>query len=240
MIDLSIADVATRFPDFRVAVLLFESSGIPLQRTRRIEDYVAETMQICRARWNGTELSAIPGVAAWRRAYKGFGIKSTSYRSSVERLVKRVLAGDEIPRINAFVDLYNAVSLAHVLCLGADDLDRIQDPINADLAFRFARDGDSFIDMAPAEGLPAEQPPKSGEVVYAAGSTVLCRRWNWRQDARSVVGAQTRRIVLTIQSNGEGSVEAAAEALSALASSELAMTCKIAIADSAHPRVQLS
>jgi DNA/RNA-binding domain of Phe-tRNA-synthetase-like protein len=240
MVDLSIDDMSTPFPDFRVAVLLFDGSGIPTERTPRIEDYVAETMQICRAQWSSMELSAIPGVAAWRRAYKGFGIKSTSYRSSVERLVKRVVAGDEIPRINAFVDLYNAVSLAHVLCLGADDLDRIQDTINADLAFRFAREGDSFIDMAPAEGLPAEQPPKSGEVVYAAGSTVLCRRWNWRQDARSVVNAQTRRVVLTIQSNGEGSVEAAADALSVLAASELAMTCKVAFADSAHPHVQMT
>jgi DNA/RNA-binding domain of Phe-tRNA-synthetase-like protein len=236
MVDLSIDDLSTPFPDFRVAVLLFNGSGIPAERTPRIEAYITAAMQACRAQWSGTELSAIPGVAAWRRAYKGFGIKSTSYRSSVERLVKRVVAGDEIPRINAFVDLYNAVSLAHVLCLGADDLDRV----DSNLAFRFAREGDSFIDMAPAEGLPAEQPPKSGEVVYAAGSTVLCRRWNWRQDARSVVGAQTRRILLTIQSNGEGSVEAAAEALSALAASELAMTCRIAFADSAHPRVQLS
>lgn len=240
MVDLSIDDLSTPFPDFRVAVLLFEGSGIPAERTPRIEGYIAEAMQTCRARWSGTELSAIPGVAAWRRAYKGFGIKSTSYRSSVERLVKRVLAGDEIPRINAFVDLYNAVSLAHVLCLGADDLDRIDGGTSAHLAFRFARENDSFIDMAPAEGLPAEQPPKSGEVVYAAGATVLCRRWNWRQDARSVVGAQTRRVVLTIQSNGEGSVEAAAEALSALAASELGMTCKMAVADSAHPRVQIT
>ncbi|MDF2116398.1 phenylalanine--tRNA ligase beta subunit-related protein [Roseiarcaceae bacterium H3SJ34-1] len=236
MIDLSIADVVTRFPDFRVAVLHFEGNGIPAERTPRIETYIAESVQTCRARWSGTELSAIPGVAAWRRAYKGFGIKSTSYRSSVERLVKRVLAGDDIPRINAFVDLYNAVSLAHVLCLGADDLDRI----DGDLAFRFAREGDSFIDMAPAEGLPAEQPPKSGEVVYAAGSTVLCRRWNWRQDARSVVGPQTRRIVLTIQSNGEGSIETAAETLNALAASELAMTCTVAFADSARPHVQMT
>jgi len=236
MINLSIADVAPRFPDFRVAVLLFEADSIPAGRAPRIEDYIAEVTQTCRARWSGTELSAIPGVAAWRRAYKGFGIKSTSYRSSVERLVKRVLAGDDIPRINAFVDLYNAVSLAHVLCLGADDLDRIE----GGLAFRFAREDDSFIDMAPAEGLPAEQPPKSGEVVYAAGSTVLCRRWNWRQDARSVVGAQTRRIVLTIQSNGEGSVEAAAETLSALAASELAMTCRIAFVDNARPHVQMA
>jgi len=39
---------------------------------------------------------------------------------------------------------------------------------------------------------------------------VLCRRWNWRQDARTLVTPQTRRIVLTAQSNGSGDVEAAA------------------------------
>ena len=89
-------------------------------------------------------MSQIPGIAAWRAAYKGFGIKQTRYRSSVERLVKNVLAGRPLARVNAFVDLYNAVSLAHVLPLGADDLDRVTPP----LAFRYAREGDSFVDMA--------------------------------------------------------------------------------------------
>lgn len=236
MLRLSIADLLPTFPDFRVAVLLLETESIAPRRTPGIAAYIAEAEAACRARWAGMELSAIPGIAAWRRAYKGFGIKSTSYRSSVERLVKRVLAGDSMPAINGFVDLYNAVSLAHVLCLGADDLDRIA----PDLAFRFAREGDTFIDMAPGEGLPAEQPPKSGEVVYASGSTVLCRRWNWRQDARSIVTPQTRRVVLTLQSNGEGSVEAAAQALMTLAQTELGMTGRLAIADRGTPMVELA
>ena len=57
-------------------------------------------------------------------AYKGFGVKRTSYRSSVERLIKRVLAGQPLPEINALVDLYNMVSLTSGLCLGCDDLDK--------------------------------------------------------------------------------------------------------------------
>jgi len=32
-------------------------------------------------RWGGAELSQIPGIAAWRAAYKGFGIRQTRYRS---------------------------------------------------------------------------------------------------------------------------------------------------------------
>ena len=39
--------------------------------------------------------------------------------------------------VNTLVDLYNTVSLSHVFCCGADDLDRIAPP----LAFRFAQAG---------------------------------------------------------------------------------------------------
>lgn len=233
---LSIADVSSRVPDFRVALVACRGDGLALDRSPAVEAYVAKAQADCRTRWAGAELSSIPGVAAWRQAYKGFGIKSTSYRSSVERLIKRVLAGDDIPRINAFVDLYNAVSVTHGLCLGADDADAI----GPDLAFRFAREGDDFIDMAPLEGLQAQQPPKAGEVVYASGSRVLCRRWNWRQDARSIVTAASARIVLTIQSNGVGSVEDAAADFIETARAALGFDCRCVVADAARPVASFS
>src|SRR5262249_4725758 len=123
-------------------------------------------------------------------------------------------AGRELGRINAFVDLYNAVSLAHVLPLGADDLDQVTPP----LAFRYAREGDSFVDMSDADddGAGEIEAPKPGEVVYADAAKVLCRRWNWRQDARSLITPATTRAVVTLQSNGAGEVERAAADLVAL------------------------
>ena len=93
--------------------------------------------------------------------------------------------------------------------------------------------------MAPADGLPPEQPPKAGEVVYAAGSTVLCRRWNWRQDARSIVTPRTRRVVLTIQSNGAGSVEDAARDIERLAREALGMTSRLAIVEKGNAVVDV-
>ena len=235
MTRLDISQLLQPFPNFRAALVVLEGDGFASSRPAVVEAFVSQAETDCRSRWSGTELSAIPGVAAWRSAYKGFGIKSTSYRSSVERLVKRVLAGDALPSINAFVDLYNAISLAHVLCVGADDLDNV----TGDLSFRFARDHDSFLDMAPIEGLPAEQAPKPGEVVYADEAHVLCRRWNWRQDARSIVTSQTRRIVLTIQSNGHGSVEAAAHDLCERAAAGLGMTTRWTVADAQNPNVEV-
>ena len=201
---LSIEELLPRFPEFRVAVVVAEGLTIG-DRDAALEQEIAEAETRACARWEGVELSAIPGVAAWRSAYRAFGVKKTSYRSSVERLLKRVLAGEALPRVNALVDLYNMVSLDEGLCLGCDDLDRIE----GDLAFRFSRPGDTFVDMGAAEGEDPNDPPKPGEVVYADAAKVLCRRWNWRQDARSAVTPATRRVVLTAQSNGAGDVEAA-------------------------------
>lgn len=232
-LSLAIADLVPSFPEFRVAVVVAEDLAIPAERPAALDADVAAREAACRAQWGGTELSQIPGIAAWRAAYRAFGIKKTSYRCSVERLVKNVLADRGLPRINAFVDAYNAVSLAHVLCVGADDLDKVE----GGLAFRFSRDGDSFLDMAAEPGEDPNDPPKPGEVVYADAVKVLCRRWNWRQDARSIITPASRRAVVTLQGNGVGDVEAAAADLVALLEAHCGARCRIAVADAGRSSV---
>lgn len=230
---LSIAELTERFPDFRVALIVAEDLNVGETRSPALRAEIGAAEAECRRRWSGVELSAIPGVAAWRAAYKGFGIKKTSYRSSVERLIKRVLAGGALPEVNALVDLYNAVSLDSGLCLGCDDLDAT----DGDLAFRFSRPDDTFVDMGAEAGDDPNDPPKPGEVVYADARHVLCRRWNWRQDARSAVSPATRRAALTVQANGFGDVEAAAARVAALIARECAGRCRILVADRDRPAV---
>ena len=144
--------------------------------------------------------------------------------------------------INSFVDAYNAVSLSHVFPIGADDLDLV----TGDIAFRFARDGDSFVDMAVSEGddgaasVPTEDPPKPGEVVFADDAHVLCRRWNWRQDARSLVSEETTRAVLTIQSNGAGDLDAAVDDVTQLIERFSHGRVSVTIADVASPVMELA
>jgi DNA/RNA-binding domain of Phe-tRNA-synthetase-like protein len=228
-LQISIAGITNAFPDYRVAFVVAEGLTIAPQRPPALEALIAEREAATRERWGGAELSAIPGIAAWRAAYKGFGIKQTRYRSSVERLVKNVLAGRPLARVNAFVDLYNAVSLGAVLPLGADDLDRVTPP----LCFRYSREGDSFVDMAE-EG-EAPEAPKPGEVVYADAAHVLCRRWNWRQDARSIIRPQTRRAVVTVQANGAGDVAEGASDLIGLIDKFCGGTCRTAVLDRSRP-----
>lgn len=232
---LSIQDLVARFPDFSVAAVTVDLEAISPARSASLAAEIARREAEARARWEGAELSSIPGVAAWRAAYKGFGIKKTSYRSSVERLIKRVQAGEALPSINPLVDIYNAVSLTHGFCLGADDLDRTA----GDLAFRFSRPGDSFLDMGAAPGDDPNDPPKEGEVVYADANHVLCRRWNWRQDARSAVTPDSRRVLITVQANGWGDLGAAVDDLTCWIERELGGRSVVARADRERPVVEL-
>jgi DNA/RNA-binding domain of Phe-tRNA-synthetase-like protein len=228
---ISIAAVSERFPDFRLALIVARDLSIKAERSDKLERIISEAQMMCRAQWSGVELSAIPGIAAWRTAYRGFGVKKTSYRSSVERLIKRVIAGGELPRVNSVVDLYNCASLTHGQCLGADDLDKT----SGDLAFRFAQADDTFVDMSAEPGEDPNDPPKEGEVVYADSRHVLCRRWNWRQDARTVVSLATRSAVLTVQSNGFGDVEATAERLVRDMATECGSRSSVVVLDRLRP-----
>jgi DNA/RNA-binding domain of Phe-tRNA-synthetase-like protein len=236
--NIDISEIATAFPEFRVAVVVAERIEIEPGRPAELASMIAEREAECRTRWAGMELSEIPGIAVWRKAYRAFGIKRTSYRSSVERLVKNVLAGRPLPEINAFVDAYNAVSLAHVMPLGADDLDRI----SGDIAFRYSRLGDQFLDMASGEddgGPPEADPPKPGEVVYADAEKILCRRWNWRQDVRSLVTPLTSRAVVTVQSNGVGDLDAAVADLCAMLGRFTGADTSVTIVDRVRPFAEL-
>ena len=230
---LDISDICEGFPDFRVAVIVANGLEVSAQRPAGLEALIAAREARARNSWQGFELSQVPGIAVWRQAYKQFGIKKTSYRCSVERLVKNALADRRLPQINSFVDAYNAVSLAHVFPAGADDLDKV----TGDLAFRYARPGDSFIPLGRAEG--GEDPPKDGEVVYADAEKVLCRRWNWYQDHRSPVSAETRQAVLTIQSNGHGDLEAAVADAVELIEAWSGGRCSVVYADASTNTVTL-
>ncbi|HEX6092663.1 MAG TPA: phenylalanine--tRNA ligase beta subunit-related protein [Dongiaceae bacterium] len=207
---LSIAELPERFPAFRAALVVADGIEIPAAAPPALESWITGTAAEATAALGQQELGSLPELKCWRDAYKAFGEKKTSYRSSVERLLKSLQRGNGLPRVNAFVDAYNAISIRYRMPVGADDLDLVTSP----LAFRIARPGDSFIALGDASG--ADDPPKPGEVVYADAKKCLCRRWNWYQDARSAIRPTTRRAVLTIQSNSPvtaGQVEAAAEDL---------------------------
>lgn len=74
-------------------------------------------------------LEAISGLApirAAREAYKALGKKPGRYRPSAEALLRRVVSGKGLYRINNVVDLLNLLSIDTGYSIGGYDLDRIE------------------------------------------------------------------------------------------------------------------
>ena len=115
-------------------------------------------------------------MAAWRAAYQAFGAKPKRTRPSVEALLRRVEAG--LPRIDRITDIYNAISVRHLLPVGGEDLTRYRG------SARLARAaGDEPFDTV-REGEPVTGHPEPGEVIWRDDDGVTCRCWNWRQCVR--------------------------------------------------------
>jgi len=127
-----------------------------------------------------------PHIAAWRAAFSSFGAKPSRYPSSAEALMARVLKGQPLPRVNALVDLYNAVSARHALPLGGEDADRLAGA----LRLTIATGGEPFDPRGDGEDLEAVP---VGEVVWRDDTGVTCRRWNWRQGRRTQLTESTTR-----------------------------------------------
>ncbi|MFE0193564.1 B3/4 domain-containing protein [Streptomyces sp. NPDC059008] len=143
------------------------SSGLLDEATRRLA-----------GRLDGRAPQDDPHIAAWRAAYSAFGSKPSRTRNSAEALAKRALA-DGLPRINRLVDLYNAISVAHLVPVGGEDLDRIQG------GMRLVRAAGDEPFATAAGGAEVVEHPDAGEVVWCDDEGVTCRRWNWRQGVRT-------------------------------------------------------
>jgi DNA/RNA-binding domain of Phe-tRNA-synthetase-like protein len=95
-----------------------------------------------------------PQIAATRAAYKALGKDPARYRGSAEALLRRVIAGKELPLINAVVDAINLVSVESRLPIGLYDLTRV----SGDIVFRVGRAGETYKGIGKydlnLEGLP--------------------------------------------------------------------------------------
>lgn len=133
-----------------------------------------------------------PHIAPWREAYRKFGAKPKDYPSSIENLVRRVVKGHQLPHINLLVDLYNTISLRHIVPVGGEDLDKI----DGDILLTFADQNEAPVRLL---GEPEARQPKAGEVIYKDNVGAICRRWNWKEADRTKFTEDTVRGFLVIE-----------------------------------------
>lgn len=98
-----------------------------------------------------------PAIEATRRVYRACGKDPSRYRPSAEALIRRVLQGKQLYRIDTLVDLVNLASMTHGYSIGGFDADKF---CGDTLTLGIGREGE------PYEGIGRGQLNIAGLPVY--------------------------------------------------------------------------
>ena len=203
-------------PDYRAVLLAADSlRGGPSDEASGHVLAAAEVTT--RQHLDGQMPEQLPHLAAWREAYRAFGAKPQRTRPSVEALLRR-LDPAGLPRIDRITDVYNAVSIAHLLPIGGEDRDAYAGPP------RLVRAAGTEPFDTTAGGEPVVEHPAAGEVVWRDDAGVTCRRWNWRQALRTRITTATTSAVFILDALDPLDDEAAHAAADALTEALLALS----------------
>lgn len=183
-------DFVALFPDALIG--LVHVSGINnRQAVRESAEILQRQIAESAARLPEEDFASLPAIAPWRAAYAQFGVKPSKVRSSIENLLRSTKAG-RLRSINPLVDLYNSISLAHLLPAGGEDLDAVV----GDVVLTRAVGNEQFIPLGGSDS----EPPPQGAVIYRDDAGVICSCWNWREADRTKLTEETTRAVLVIES----------------------------------------
>jgi DNA/RNA-binding domain of Phe-tRNA-synthetase-like protein len=139
-----------------------------------------------------TPLSEIESLAAWRKAFRRFGVNPTKYRSAVEALLRRLTKKGDIPSINTLVDIGNLVSICYKLPVAIFDVGQL----DGDITVQLAAGDEPFTPL----GVDQAEFPDKGEVIFLDTSgVVVARRWCWRQSDDSAARAQTQDAIIAAE-----------------------------------------
>jgi DNA/RNA-binding domain of Phe-tRNA-synthetase-like protein len=222
------------FPEVRIGVVAFEGARNDRDEPELGALLERETAEAVR-RLGTTPVAEHPRIASWREAYRRFGAKPKDHPSSIENLLRRVAKSGPPRRIHPLVDLYNAVSLRHVVPVGGEDLDAV----SGDIELRFAGESEPAVRLL---GEPEARPPKVGEVIYADDLGALCRRWNWKEADRTKLTEKTTRGFLVVEALppvGRAVLEAALGDLAGLVEKYCGGRVQIGVLDRENPSFPL-
>jgi len=179
-------EASKRFPDLQVCIGFVHD--VRVERSNpKIEALRQSVTREVRSMFQLEVLKDHPTVRAYRDLFWSLGIDPTKTRPSGEALLRRVLHGDEIPRISTVVDAYNLASLKTMIPLSGFDLDQISPPFR----IRFSETDDEF------QGIGMNTPVRLNErmLVLADTRQIVCV-YPYRDADTTKITAETKRVLV--------------------------------------------
>lgn len=131
--------VLEKFPGLCVAEGIVTSVNI-VGDNPALESFKVEVARAIGSRYTLDEVKDDPIFRAYRDFFWSVGVDPTKTRPASEALVRRLISGGKLPKINTAVDAYNLASATSGVPIAAFDADRLA----GGLTMRFATEGEKF------------------------------------------------------------------------------------------------
>ena len=122
--------------------------GLSITReTPELNDFKNEVASKVRNVYDLEKLKDVETIRKYRDFFWRLGIDPTKIRPASEALIRRILQGKDLPKINTAVDAYNLVSIETHIAIGAFD-DAL---LKGRLLMRTAEEGENFLGIGMKE-----------------------------------------------------------------------------------------
>jgi len=173
------------FPDLHVLVGRVENV-IVRSHVAELEDFKGEVIEEIRRSYSLDTVKDNLTFRAYRDFFWKINVDPTKTRPAAEALIRRVLRGRPLPKINSLVDAYNLASMKSEIAFAAFDADELGDS----LLMRFAVDGEEFLGIGMAKPMQLTR----SEVVIA-DSEKLVAIYPYRDAEEAKITQKTRNVL---------------------------------------------
>jgi DNA/RNA-binding domain of Phe-tRNA-synthetase-like protein len=178
----------SRFPGLTAQIIRIR--GVEVKREKpELEFFKAEVVKKIREKWTLEQLREHPVFRAYRDFFWRIGVDPTKTRPAADALIRRVLHGSPLPKINTLVDSYNMASIDTAIALAAFD----EDKLAGDLMMRAAEAGEEFLGI----GMEKAAVLGGGEVVITDGERLVAI-YPHRDADYSKVTEGTRNVLMLV------------------------------------------
>ena len=182
------SDIKLRFPRLRVLTCRITHVEVRKQDAK-LEKFKNELVSNVKEQYNLDSLKDVASFRAYRDFFWRVGVDPTKNRPATEALIRRILHGETLPRINTLVDAYNLASIKTEIALAAFGADKLK----TNLIMRLAETGEEFIGIGMSKPMILQ-----GEEIVISDEEKLVAIYPHRDAEHTKVTEKTRHVLLLI------------------------------------------
>jgi DNA/RNA-binding domain of Phe-tRNA-synthetase-like protein len=232
------SQVLSRFPSLKV--IGFSAANL---------EAVSLTPAVLRDAWKRTaaalarrgitsgDVSRLWTVRQWRSAFGQCGLSAPAFTGSVETLLRGALTAGAVASTVPLTGLCSAIAARHMAPIRGWDVDALPE---STVTVRFSKPATDW--FLPLQARPTDLQQIPGAVVCAAGDTVLCWSFNYRESRQTCLSTESTRALFTSEALSRRQAAASADGIEELRrqlARRGATVSALVCADAASPRIEL-